>query len=436
VHHAIKFLGEQLVKAITESNRMTSATKLMNEAQQKAVESTRKEVFELQTLYAVAKDTSVAYDKRKAAINELNKKYPELHKNLNLENIGNREVAEAIGLVIDKMVKRAQLQNIISQLVEVTQAVEAFQKALKESPNGPISRSLENTIKHYKGVIDELTKKAISLQTDTIGSDANGAKIASQLGAQLSKNKVHIKPEVKITPKKIDYSLINTAAGFDFENALNIYLATKYIKIKPKYTLESPGFTADNTGIEGQDDPTKKLEEMLAAEQAQADLITGVLSPAFEDFFDAITSKQDALRAFFKGIEQSIKRVIAQLIQAAIQASVLSLISGGVSRGGSSFLGNFKKILGFASGGLVTGPVQALVGEGSGTSKSNPEVISPLDKLRGFFADMISPGGSFGGRMGTAGAVFSMPGEIILRAAGRDLYAAIALEIKNQKLTG
>tara|TARA_E500000305_G_scaffold108358_1_gene110578 strand:- start:43 stop:2457 length:2415 start_codon:yes stop_codon:yes gene_type:complete len=37
----------------------------------------------------------------------------------------------------------------------------------------------------------------------------------------------------------------------------------------------------------------------------------------------------------------------------------------------------------FAMGGLVTGPTLAMVGEGSGTSMVNPEVIAPLDKLQG-----------------------------------------------------
>lgn len=35
----------------------------------------------------------------------------------------------------------------------------------------------------------------------------------------------------------------------------------------------------------------------------------------------------------------------------------------------------------FAKGGLVTGPTLGLIGEGSGTSAFNPEVVSPLDKL-------------------------------------------------------
>ena len=38
----------------------------------------------------------------------------------------------------------------------------------------------------------------------------------------------------------------------------------------------------------------------------------------------------------------------------------------------------------FAKGGLVTGPTVGLIGEGIGTTASNPEVIAPLDKLKQF----------------------------------------------------
>ena len=41
-----------------------------------------------------------------------------------------------------------------------------------------------------------------------------------------------------------------------------------------------------------------------------------------------------------------------------------------------------KGLLGMANGGLVTGATLAMVGEGPGTSMSNPEVVAPLDKLK------------------------------------------------------
>jgi hypothetical protein len=42
----------------------------------------------------------------------------------------------------------------------------------------------------------------------------------------------------------------------------------------------------------------------------------------------------------------------------------------------------FGDIAAFAAGGLVMGPQLGLVGEGPGTSRLNPEVIAPLDKLQ------------------------------------------------------
>ena len=41
----------------------------------------------------------------------------------------------------------------------------------------------------------------------------------------------------------------------------------------------------------------------------------------------------------------------------------------------------------FAQGGLVTGATMGLVGEGRGTTMSNPEVIAPLDKLKSMLGD-------------------------------------------------
>lgn len=46
-----------------------------------------------------------------------------------------------------------------------------------------------------------------------------------------------------------------------------------------------------------------------------------------------------------------------------------------------------KGVTGFAEGGLVFGPTLGLIGEGAGTSRSNPEIIAPLDKLKGILGD-------------------------------------------------
>ena len=53
------------------------------------------------------------------------------------------------------------------------------------------------------------------------------------------------------------------------------------------------------------------------------------------------------------------------------------------SAGSNALLG----MIGLADGGLATGPTVAMVGEGPGTTMSNPEVIAPLDKLKSMIGE-------------------------------------------------
>jgi hypothetical protein len=74
---------------------------------------------------------------------------------------------------------------------------------------------------------------------------------------------------------------------------------------------------------------------------------------------------------------------------------------------------------GFAAGGLVTGSVFANVGEGRGTTRANPEVISPLDRLQA----MIPSGGD------------GMGGEVVFRIQGNELVGILNRQSKNNKFS-
>jgi len=131
-------------------------------------------------------------------------------------------------------------------------------------------------------------------------------------------------------------------------------------------------------------DPLFTAAELNARRFAKT--VTGILKPAFADLFAAIRAGQDPLEAFFSAIKTSIQDLVQKLLSAAAEALILSAIfPGGV--GGVKGFGNiFKGLLGFAGGGVVTGPTLAMIGEGAGTSLSNPEVVAPLDKLKGILS--------------------------------------------------
>ena len=88
-------------------------------------------------------------------------------------------------------------------------------------------------------------------------------------------------------------------------------------------------------------------------------------------------------------LERLIVR-LAAMVAAFAALSVLFPGSAAVKGGLGNFMAGGFGVQGFAAGGLVTGPTLALVGEGSGTTLSNPEVIAPLDKLQ----QMMGGGGN------------------------------------------
>jgi TP901 family phage tail tape measure protein len=150
----------------------------------------------------------------------------------------------------------------------------------------------------------------------------------------------------------------------------------------------------------------KKLTQKQLEYNAAITKFEGIMSAA-------MTSAAHSTENFFKGFIESIKQSIKQLlIQLAVSIAIKSLFGFDTTKFSSAFEAAKAGVLGFAEGGLVTGPTMALVGEGVGTSASNPEVVAPLDRLK----SMINGGGS-------------QQVEVYGRISGNDIF------ISNQKST-
>lgn len=97
----------------------------------------------------------------------------------------------------------------------------------------------------------------------------------------------------------------------------------------------------------------------------------------------AMTSAAYSTEGFFKSFIENLKIAIKQLLVQLAVIMAIKLLLGDATTVKSAFELAKGKVLGLATGGLVTGPTMALVGEGAGTTASNPEVVAPLDKLKG-----------------------------------------------------
>jgi hypothetical protein len=121
------------------------------------------------------------------------------------------------------------------------------------------------------------------------------------------------------------------------------------------------------------------VEDMTRALNIQYEAV-GILSDAFYSLF---SSTENGFAEMANAIISSIQRIAAEMLaKAAIFGLIQLLFPGsGLAVNATKGMWSMLGINGFASGGMEFGPQLAMVGENS--SRSNPEVIAPLDKLMG-----------------------------------------------------
>ena len=109
------------------------------------------------------------------------------------------------------------------------------------------------------------------------------------------------------------------------------------------------------------------------------------IAQSMANFIDStFRSIIDGTATFEEVMRNMIKQMLIQLASLIAQFAILSVLMPGSSsvKGGlGKFIGGGFGIPQMASGGIVSGPVIAQVGEYSG-AQHNPEVIAPLDKLQ------------------------------------------------------
>lgn len=169
---------------------------------------------------------------------------------------------------------------------------------------------------------------------------------------------------------------------------------------------------------------TKKLtdnEEAIKQTQKAyndfANSISNNVSGALMGMYADLQQGQTGLQAMGNMLGRLAEQFIAAILQATIFAAIMSAINAGTA-GALTFGGYFMKAIGMASGGIVTGPTHALIGEGN-----ENEAVMPLSKLSGMLNTTFSAGANSGGGMGGSG-------QFILR--GNDLV--LALQRSNSSL--
>jgi tape measure domain-containing protein len=159
------------------------------------------------------------------------------------------------------------------------------------------------------------------------------------------------------------------------------------------------GVAGEGTVASGLTDAISKLKEELDPIKLATDTIVNgataigeAFSTAFGEVITGAKSTQEALADAFKSIGQAFISMALEIIAKQMTLIILQTILNALSGGGSA-LGTANKNLtgtgalktpipglkvgGYAEGGFVTGPTNALIGEGG-----EPEYVIPASKMR------------------------------------------------------
>jgi len=172
--------------------------------------------------------------------------------------------------------------------------------------------------------------------------------------------------------------------------------------------------------------------------KANADLVGTAVADSFGAMAQGMVANMgfadDAMGRFQQSMASTVISLITQYLAQAMAAAIAGASTSASATGPgavvagptfiataiASILGAFASIPAFAEGGLVFNDMIGLIGEGKGTTRSNPEVIAPLDKLKNFMGDQ---GGS------------GMGGEVVFRIQGDELVGMLNRKNKVNKFS-
>ena len=111
---------------------------------------------------------------------------------------------------------------------------------------------------------------------------------------------------------------------------------------------------------------------------AMAQSVAGFVDSAFQQIASGTATFEQVMLDMIKRLAMQLASLVAQFMILSVLFPSASMVKGGLGK----FIGSGFGLPMMSNGGLFTGASLAMVGEGSGTSSINPEVVAPLDRLQ------------------------------------------------------
>jgi hypothetical protein len=407
IAYALSAYADKTKKAAQEQ-------KLFNELNAETQKNFEEEVKSVSGLLAVVNNHNASMRERKNALAEIQKIYPDFLANQSLDKVNSAELKTATSNLTAEIFKQAKAKAAFAKLQELSAKMldyEIGKQQAQLSTQAEINRLYASgaSAAQVQGFID--SQKNIG----TIAA-ANAAKIQTQIDAivqMATAQGLSVTPTTQSTnaikeqtvaveklteAKAFNNSGISPASQFG-ASAPTIETFAKATGPLPQYTAVVKRETSEQLRVVTEYQQ-RMAETMVGVNQAFnsltaeglesfGEMLGGIMTgqiTTFDDFGKSLLmSVAKFMRAFGSALvatataSKAFKDFILKNPVAAAAAGV-ALIAGSTIIVG--MLNKGPQPTAFAEGGIVSGPTLGLVGEYP-NARNNPEVIAPLDKLKG-----------------------------------------------------
>lgn len=398
---------------------------------------------ELETLNSTLKDTADRIDSIKGNLDfsnqlgSINNELAGLGKSVDLEAkvIATRDAIlklepevdalsrQKVDLAVDleasggKGLSDKEIDSLKQKLESVTQAFDKSYKDLQElrqtaqiaetSARLALKKEGEERVKDAEEAAKKLAAASKKAHDESLRRLKEQAEERFRLVQSLRSGAIDFTPPDEFF-KREAAQIAEPGGNEDFKKIARNNLAN--LTIKPRLNIVPESVTVDINKI------TKEIDALGLGAIIRNIIINGIengIGNLGESIGAAIAAGEDPIKAAGQSILGSVGDLISQIGKALIKYGVTKagldkILQGGIAIPGvaaialgltavaiGSLIKNSFKPKAFAQGGLAFGPTLGFVGEGIGTSRSNPEIIAPLDKLKNFIGERNDGGNVF-----------------------------------------
>ena len=245
-----------------------------------------------------------------------------------------------------------------------------------------VSEDIDDVIGQFEKLENALPTKDKTIARPTLAGIAPKKGLSVPINLELPEDLGTIKDEIDNTLESFSKAFFDFSDDFkqSLQDAFSFIgeIASQVSGIVSQM-YEAQTIKAENAHAKEMEILTRSKDFALMTEEQKATAIAKV-DDKLANKKKEIQKKQakaDKRAAMFQAIVNTASAVVA-----ALPNLPLSILAGVLGATQIAAIAS-TPIPAFADGGLVTGATMGLVGEGPGTSMSNPEVIAPLDKLKG-----------------------------------------------------